>query len=248
MGKSEKAKLEKAMAVHYLMTAQMRRSVQVISPIDGATVWSITPFSDDELWRRVEDLTDDEFRRLLTLWKGRREVPWETIPELRSATESILRLQTAPTRLSKRRGRHTGRLGPDPVSIELYHNFLRRLHDLLAQALSDTKPTLKPDAITRRVLADLGCRCEITAGPLKNHIVHWGTRVDEVAQRLGACVRDTLKHRGTSEKSKAAEIVLNFLDTSSSDEEPLSLRHLQRILKKTQTPRPRPDVIPPLAP
>lgn len=248
MGKSEKAEFEKAVAVDYLTTAQLRRSVRVKSPIDGAPVWTITPFTDDELWRRVEDLTDNEFWRVLALWKERRADPWQTIPELRRATETILRLQTAPARLSKRRGRHKARLGSDPVSTELMHQFLRRLHDLLVEALSRPKPNLKPEAITRRVIANLRYRCEITAGPLENHIVQWGPRIDEVAHRLGACVRDTLKHRITSNNSKATAIVLNFLDTSISDEEPMSLRHLQRILKKTHSPRPRPDVIPPPAP
>jgi len=248
VAKTEKAKVDKAMAVHYLTLGQMRRSIRAKSPIDGAAVWAITPLTDDELWRRVEDLTDDEFRRLLTLWKERREDVWEAVPELRTATETIRRIQTAPTRLSKRRGRHRGRLGRDPVSIEIYHHFLRRLHDLLVQALSDARPNLKPETITRRVLEDLKSPCEITAGPLENHIVHWGPRIHEVAQRLGTCVRDTLKHRITSEKSKATAIVLRFLDASGSAEDLLSPQHLQRILKKTRAPQSRPHLIPPLHP
>jgi hypothetical protein len=245
---SENAKLGKATAIHYLTTAQLRRSVPMSSPIDGATIRAIKPFVDEELWRRVEDLTDNEFRRLLKLWKERREDPWLTIPELRRATEIIRRLQTAPARLSKRRGRHKGRLGPDPVSIELNHHFLKRLHDLLVQVLSETKPNQKSETITKRVLATLRCRCEITAGPLKNHIVQWGPHIDEAVQRLEVCVRDTLKHRISSDKSKATEIVLTFLDTLSSAEDLPSLRHLQRILKETSSPRPLPDLIPPLVP
>src|SRR5437879_1397755 len=100
---------------------------------------AIKPFTDEELWQRVEDLTDDEHRRLCKLWRERREDPWVTVPELSGALASIAALTTAPRRLRKRRGRHRGRLGDDPVAIELTRQFIKRLHDLVVKGLRKTR-------------------------------------------------------------------------------------------------------------
>jgi len=240
----------KMLAVQYLAPAAfLARSIPVKSPLDGQTVWAVRLVSDEELWRRVEDLTDDEFRRLCRLWKGRREDPWLTVPELRAAHDAILQLTTAPARLQKRRGRHRGRLGADPIKFEVTRQFLKRLHEVTLQALSDAEPG-KGDsrAITQRILSGLTQRCVITKGPLKDQIVQWDRlHTEALRRRLQDWVRDTRRLQLRSNQSRAAEIVLAFLLDLEPDKDPLSIRHLQRILKQTTSPRPFQDTIPPLS-
>ena len=242
----DEKKLRQQDALQYLAGPRLLARYGRLSGPQGA---AIKPFADEVLWQRVEDLTDDEHRRLCKLWKERREDPWVTVPELSRAVAIIATLTTAPKRLGKRRGRHRGRLGDDPVTIELTRQFIKRLHDLVVKGLRKTRTSKRDRSdIARSVLSEIAYSCIITNGPLKEHIVRWDERHVQMLKGIEGVVQNILRLHLRSDRARAVEIVMALLSNVEHRPEPLSFRYLERILKQTKSPRPLPDLIHPLTP
>ncbi len=230
--------------------AHLARYRKVPSPLDGTPVWALTPFTDEEIWEHIGCLSPDEFRRACELWRQRREDP------MRAAQELVLKLQQAPGRLMKRRGKRGGSLGSNPVELELTHQFIRRLFAASLRAVRSVPSPRGEHAaeIAKGIVEGLTGPWVIPDGPLRDGVARGLDQVPahlqeaiqwRVAQAVAPRHPERKRRQGPvaiyGERSMAFWItdevldLFQFLELLPAGNEAISERHLRRILKPSRT-------------